>query len=359
MKRWAWALCIATLARHASAADSVGPSDTSSRTVVLLRSNASDEVTTEATARVEGELGAAGFHVEIVAPIGADARQELETAGSALHAIAAFAIVVHPSGSHAIAEIWVSDRLKQTTVIQRAELTGSDHQRRAEILAVRAVELLKASLAELWIQPSAPLPPPPPPPPAEPSRPPHIETPVPQPPVRAAFTAGPGVGIGAGLLEGFGSAGAVWAPAVIVSYGWQSGVALQLDLHGLGPTTVLNAPAGTARIEEQFGTFDLLKTWWPRWPVAPFLCAGVGAQHVHVSGDANVPYQGTTTDTWAPITSAGLGAAIPVHSGISVVLRGRGVLAWPATEVHLAQIDAGQFGGPSMLIDAHVLGVFP
>jgi hypothetical protein len=357
MKGWACALWIGTLASDASAADSVGPPEAGSRTVVLLRSSASDEVTTEATARVEGELGAAGFHVEVVAPHGDDARQELETAGSALHPIAAFAIVVRPSGGHTVAEIWVSDRLKQTTVIQRAELSGTDRTRESEILAVRAVELLKASLAELWIAPVASAPP------ASPSlayeglRPPPVETL--RLAGRAAFARGPGVGLGVGVLDGFGSVGAIWAPMLLISYGWESGFALQLDAHGLGPTAVLRAAAGIARVEEQFGTLDVIKTWWPRWPVVPFACAGVGAQHLHVSGEATTPYAGTTVDYWSPFTSVGLGAAVPVHSGISVVVQTHGVLAWPATDVRIAQVDAGRFGGPSILVDAHVLGVFP
>jgi hypothetical protein len=362
MKRWAWALLsIATLAHDASAADPVQPPNVGSRTVVLLRSGASDEVTTEATSRVEGELGAAGFHVEVVAPRGDDARQELETAGSALHAIAAFAIVVRPSGGHTVAEIWVSDRLKQTTVIQRAELSGTDHHRESEILAVRAVELLKASLAELWTEP--PVSPPPAAPPIPVSRPaerpPRLETP--RSATHHAFAAGPGVGLGVGLLDGFvGGAGVVWAPLVLLSYGWENGFSLQLDLHGFGPTVDLSAPVGAARVQEQFGTLDVVKTWWPRSPVVPFMRAGVGAQHVHVSGEASTPsYAGTTVDYWAPVSSAGLGVAVPVYSGISVVVQARGLLAWPPTEVRIAQVDAGRFGGPSMLVDAHVLGVFP
>ncbi len=365
MKRWAWALWIATLAPNASAApaDSIERPDAGARTVVLLRSSASDDVTTEATARVQGELGAAGFHVEVVAPRGDDARQELETAGSALHAIAAFAIVVRPSGGRTVAEIWVSDRMKQTMVIQRAELTGTDHLRESEILAVRAVELLKASLSELWIQPAPPplvAPNPAPSPAVQPSpQVPRMEGP--RPVKRAAFAAGPGVGLGVSLLDGFvGEVAAVWAPEILVSYGWESGVALRLGVHGLGPAAVLNAPAGTARVEEQFGSLDVVKTWWPRWPVVPFACVGVGAQHVHVSGEATLPtYEGTSVDYWAPLTSAGLGAAVPVHSGISIVVQGRALLAWPPTEVRIAQVDAGRFGGPSVLVDAHVLGVFP
>jgi hypothetical protein len=326
----------------------------------LLRSSASDDITTEATARVEGELGAAGFHVEVVAPKGDDARQELETAGSALQAIAAFAIVVRPSGGHNVAEIWVSDRLKQTTVIQRAELTGTDHPRESEILAVRAVELLKAGLAELWIQPASSLPTAPsvPRPAENPSVPSRVETPSAA--RRPAYAAGPGVGVGVGLLDGFvGGAPAVWAPVLLISYGWETGFALQLDVHGLGPTLVLRSPVGTARVEEQFGTLDVVKTWWPRWPVVPFARAGVGAQHVHVSGEATSPsYEGTTVDYWSPLTSVGLGAAVPVYSTISVVMQARAVVAWPPTEVRIAEVDAGRFGGPSMLVDAHVLGVF-
>lgn len=372
----AWAVSLAALAPPSASAEPPAQAG-APHTVVVLRTVGSDDVTREATARVQGELGAAGFRVAVVSVQSDHARSDVETAGSELSPIGAFAIFVHPEEGGAVAEIWVSDRLRQKTVIQRARLTETDHQRESEILAVRAVELLKASLAEFWLQPSAPSPPPPAPPaPVEPARPVDVQTPRPaarESPRRPAFASGVGVGVGAGMIDGFRNVGPVWVPMLVASVGWESGVSLQLDFHGLGPAATINAPGGSARVEERFATIGAMKTWWPRWAVVPFACAGIGVHQVHVSGIASSPasstggsYKPENIDDWSLFTSAGIGAAVPVHGTLSVVFQSRAAAAWPATAVRIAQADAGHaqvdvghVGGPSLLVDANVLGVFP
>ncbi len=148
----------------------VRAAETSAPTVVLLRVTSPDDVTTEATARVNGELKAAGFEVVVVPLRGEDAKSDLENAARDFNAMAAFAIFVRPFEAGAsVAEIWVSDRTRQKLVIQKAVLHETDRGRGSEILAVRAVELLKANLADFW----APARPPPRRPPRRSSTPPR------------------------------------------------------------------------------------------------------------------------------------------------------------------------------------------
>jgi hypothetical protein len=321
---------------------------------LVLHAASSDEVTTEATARVEGELRAAGFHV-VVLPIASElARGEVETAGSELRPIGAFAIFVRSEVGGKVAEIWVSDRLRQLTVVQRARLTVSDRERESEILAVRAVELLKASLAEFWLEPKPSAPPLP-----QPARYQPAESATPILPKRRAFASGVGLGVGLGMIAGWKSVEPLWLPALLLGYGWESGVSVQLDVHGLGPSVTLSSDAGTAKVEEQIATLDVVKTWWPRWRVVPFACAGAGAQHVHANGTAAAPFAGATVDAWSLLTSLGLGAAVAAYSGLSFVVQARGAVAWPPTSVFIAQVDAAHFGAPSLFLDAGVLGVFP
>jgi hypothetical protein len=350
-----WVASFLTFACPAAAATGdPSPDSHPSPTVLVLRAASSDEVTTEATARVEGELRAAGFHV-VVLPLASElARGEVETAGSELLPIGAFAIFVRAEAGARVAEIWVSDRLRQLTVVQRARLTASDRERESEILAVRAVELLKASLAEFWLEPK---PSALPAPQAARYRP--AESAIPVLPKQRAFASGVGLGVGLGMIAGWKSAEPLWLPGVVLGYGWESGVSVQLDVHGLGPSVTLSAGAGTAKVEEQVATLDVIKTWWPRWRVVPFVCAGAGAQHVHANGTAAAPFAGATVDAWSPLTSLGFGAAVAAYSGLSFVVQARGAVAWPPTSVLIAQTDAGHFGEPSLFVDAGVLGVFP
>jgi hypothetical protein len=351
----AWVAAVVALAPVTAAAAGAITAE-GSHTVVVLRAPNADEVTAEATARVQGELGAAGFHVVVLPVASESARTDVETAGSELAPVGAFAIFVHSEEGGGVAEIWVSDRVRQRTVVERARLTETDHERESEVLAVRAVELLKASLAELWLQPPPPAPPPPVPAP--------VVHPAPEAPkrastVRAAFASGVGLGVGAGMMAGFRDVGPIWLPAIIFIYGEERGLSVHLGLHGLGPAVTLSAAAGTAKVEEQLVSVDVVKTWWPRAKLVPFVSAGAGAQHLRVNGTGVGPYTGATADPWSFLTTAGLGAAVPVYSGLSLVVQTRFAVAWPPTTIHIADADAGHFGTPSLLVDADVLGVFP
>src|SRR5580704_3833921 len=157
----------------------------SARRVVLVVPEAPGAVATEALARVRGELGAARFEVETdVVANNVDRRATVERALRKADARAAFGIFF---GS-GVAEIWVTDSVSGRTVVQTLPLSVAAPERRATVLAVKAVDLLKATLAEVWVAtPIAPPPAPigPPPVPVAPPRTPPVPAaspPVPPPP---------------------------------------------------------------------------------------------------------------------------------------------------------------------------------
>ena len=321
---------------------------------MVLRSPASDEVTTEATARVQGELAAAGFRVAVLALDEGDVRREVEAAGLDLDAVAAFAIVVQPAskGGGAVAEIWVSDRARHITVVQEAKFGESDHERDAEILAVRSVELLKANLAEAWLRPVAP-------PEAAPvvatsAAPARSEAPAAQGDV--AWRRGLGLGIGAGILQGVGAPGPRWAPTLLASYRGSGGWCLQADFHGLGPAVTLAAAGGTARVEQQFATLDAVKALSQASWLVPFASLSAGLQHLHVSGSGIPPYEGATTDDWSLLTGASLGVIVPLYSRLSLAVQARGVATWPPAAVRIGEVESARFVAPSVLLEADLLG---
>jgi len=102
---------------------------------------------------VRGELTAAGFDVSMLDQDPALAvRAALETVGRELDPIAAFAIVRAPTDN--TAEIWVCDRIAGKSVIQSVRLDAGGtpgESSPSAVLAVQAVELLKASLAQYWL----------------------------------------------------------------------------------------------------------------------------------------------------------------------------------------------------------------
>ncbi|HLK36157.1 MAG TPA: hypothetical protein VKU41_05350 [Polyangiaceae bacterium] len=327
-----------------------------SPTVIVLRGQVKDAVTSEAAARVQGELVAAGFRVVILPAAGADTEGELESAGRELAPVAAFAIVVRPSSG---AEIWVTDRVKHSTVIEHAQLSG-DRNREAEILAVRAVELLKASLAELWIPDSSPATAKPP---VQPTaerpaapRPAPVESPEPAAP-RAPYAEGLGVGVGAGVVDGAGAIGATWAPTAQISYGTPSGLGARATFAMALPNT-LTATAGSARIDQQLATLEVVQVFWPRGAVAPFACAGAGVQHLRVDGKGAPPYFGLVSDEWSVLASAGAGIGVPLLAQWSFVAQGRAALGFPQTTIRIGSTEVARLDAPTLLLDAGILAVF-
>ena len=142
-----------------------------------------------------------------------DVRTALETVGRELDPIAAFAIVRAAGGN--TAEIWVCDRMAGKSVIQSVRLDGSGtpgEPSRSVVLAVQAVELLKASLAQYWLASVRRA---------------HVRPraiPAAAPPRRAAYaTAGLGVEAGVGWLDSVGAVTAAWQPIVRASYGGARG----------------------------------------------------------------------------------------------------------------------------------------
>ncbi len=167
----------------------------SARRVVLVVPEAPGAVATEALARVRGELQAARFEVETdVVGNNVERRATVERALRKAEARASFGIFF---GS-GVAEIWVSDSVSGRTVVQTLPLSAAAPERRAAVLAVKAVNLLKATLAEVWVAtpiapaPAAPPPAPPPGPtppqrtPAEPAASPPTPAPSPPPPLASA-----------------------------------------------------------------------------------------------------------------------------------------------------------------------------
>src|SRR5438046_226603 len=91
--------------------------------VILLRPLISDDIAAEALARVRGELMAAGFEVTVIAQEpGVQLRDGVETAGRYMSALAAYAIRTETSAGNSIAEIYVSDRLRNKLLTEKSLL---------------------------------------------------------------------------------------------------------------------------------------------------------------------------------------------------------------------------------------------
>jgi hypothetical protein len=353
----------------------------SARRVVLVVPEAPGVVATEALARVRGELGAARFEVETdVVANNVDRRATVERALRKADARAAFGIFF---GS-GVAEIWVSDSVTGRTVVQTLPLSSAAPERRATVLAVKAVDLLKAALAEVWVpappvatQPSTPPSPPPAPHEAEPAASPKtsepgtppptpspLESPAPPPPrveVTAAARSAPVVAEeGAASADEEGSARALgrrldlavgagwigagsistWSPLLALA-AYSGHVGARLIATGFGSSAEVTQSAGTVRLAYGLALAELAA----RQPFGSHFettaSVSAGAARLAVDGTPNAGYQGSSTRVWSAVGGGGVGAAV-LFSRLTVSVDARVLMAATSTEVLVAEVVVGR-----------------
>lgn len=347
----------------------------SARRVVLVVPEAPGVVATQALARVRGELQAARFEVETqVVPNNVDRRATIERALRDADARAAFGIFF---GS-GVAEIWVSDSLYGRTVVQTLPLGAAAPERRAAVLAVKAVDLLKATLAEVWIQapptPAEPASPPPPNPASRESRlspepiPPPPAVPAPPPAPRKGPAAEPAevvrrsdnspevpaaprrseVEVSAGgAWLGTPGAGIGWAPMLTLGWfrGWFGG---RLAASAFGTTTPFGDAniGGSARAGNAVGIAEFVarRAWGGAFSVNA--AAGAGAYRLSVEGIAKKPgYTASTAVGYSAVAGGGVGAAVAVGP-VFIALDARLLATVVSKTVVVDQREVGHAGRP-------------
>jgi hypothetical protein len=319
--------------------------------VVLLRPAASDEITIEALARVKGELTAALFDVVVVPQSpGLDLQTALQTLGRELDPIATFGILRGAVGAPdpTLAEVWVFDRTENKIVIQRMRISREDPERGATVLAVQAVELLKASLAQFW---SPPLPPP-----AVPGREGTVVAPA-APPSPPFIVTGLAVQAGVGWLQSFGPVGAVWQPHLRISAAGSEGFGGRLTLSGFGTKAEVAAAGGSARIDQRSALLELVKAFRPERRLQIVASGGIGFGVVHVEGTAIAPLTDRSGDALSLLTGGGVSMMVALHRRLALAASAEMYLAWPHAMVRIDQTDAGRVGWPALLIAAGLVGV--
>ncbi len=328
------------------------------RVVLLTLPQEADAVALEILARLRGELTAAELEVvTIPAATGVDLKTAVESAGKDLAPAAVIAMRYLPNSApeQASAEVWISDRLSNRTVMQVARLTSLQTNPAAR-LAVQVAELLKARLALLWVQPqpvtSPASPPPPEPTPVVPVEP-RVIIRAPEP---GRFTAGAGVGVAHHFVGNVSS----WVPSVqvgveAVETSW---VALAVRFHGsLTPSdTELSRDAGSARVNQAWLLAQVALRFVPRAVVQPMLSAGGGAFSAGVAGEAESPNSTSKRRTWSAASVLGLGLWIEPTPGVAWVLEGQGLAAWAKTAVRIDGERVAALGFPAALVSASVIG---
>jgi hypothetical protein len=331
--------------------------------VVLLERSSADETQREVTTRVRAELGAAGFEV-IALPVGdEDPKNSVEGAGFQVHPASVLLVERLATDSDEESrdvELWLSDRLLKKTVVLR--LHSDEHtagpesrSRQAARIAVQAVELVKARLAELSLTRER-----------ERERvtpPPVINPPAPVAP--APRGARPNLTAGIGLLEGFQEGQQSLTPVlrlgVALPEHW-TGDVLALDVRGgfigLGRAARIEHGAGSASLRHTAVGLDAVVRFLPKRRVQPFVSLGGGFLAVDVAGTAHEPYRNTSERTISGLVSASGGLWLQPVKGFGLALEGQLIDAWSKTVVRIAGEDAAEVAAPLLLLSAGLMVEF-
>lgn len=300
--------------------------------VRVSRGDEADPVVRQATTRLEAELRAAGFAVDREdAAAAGDPRPAPETGSPPWFA----SIAIWRNGSEAVADVRVTDHLSGKTLRRRVGAGAEPGTDRARTLAIRAVELLRASLLELR-PPSVEETAQPAPEKIGPvAVPPRLEpVQVPRPPLagwRVALGAattwtagfGPTIGPGAWVSRAL-------APGWVVEARWV-GPTFGPTLRGASATVTLRQMILLAEVRRVIG----------RGRAAPLVTVGVGAVDSQASGKASAPLQGHDVQRLSAALHASLGLQVRLTKRVGLVAETGALLLAPARPVRVVEDTVG------------------
>lgn len=229
-------------------------------------------------------------------------------------------------------------------------------------LAIRAVDLLKASLLEATTETGRPKPAAPadvqrwvhPTPPASaPS--PVSPSPASQSPQHRPFFTGLVLEAGGGMLYAPDGVGPAGCPALRLSFAWRQGFGLRFGVVGPAIGPALQSPLGTATVRQELASLEAFYAFDIHPSLIPVVSLGGGAYHLHASGAPVPPYVGASGEVWAGLLTAGVGGAYRLTDRAALTLDMRGLSTAPRPVITLAGRELGSAGRPSILWTAGVL----
>jgi hypothetical protein len=312
--------------------------------VALVRSSSSDPVLHEASTRLRAELLDAGFEVIEVDRAPGDPRSEVEDAAQDTTSFAT--VAMNRADNGAFADVWISDRVTGKTVVRRVEVGAGPNA--TAVLAIRALELLRASLLEIAAKV----------PTSEPSIPAPNDVmkwvaPALPPAPTGAVVRGTALSAGALALHGLRGIGLAVGPTVGLSYGigpWFGRATLAGPL--IGPELI--ASAGRAAIRQELAALAVGWALEPR-PVGAQAWVGAGGFDLHTDGSATGPYRGTSGEIWSFLWTAGFGGLARIAPRVALTVDVAALFLDPRPIVVLAGSDSGSAGAPSIAASFGIL----
>jgi hypothetical protein len=299
-----------------------------------------------ALVRVQGELIADGFEVVTVeAAPGTTSEAAMSQAENG--SSTTVGLFLSPDGSNA--ELWVVDRLTNKTVVRHVATAGESQKLLPEVLAVKAVELLRASLLELVVERNT----------AEASAAARAAA------QRASDWAARPIAERKPRWAVETGAAVIWSPAqvepafVSVARGRRAlsdRFHVRVSFIGLGTRAQVTGTGGSAALAQWCALAEGVFQPLPRASLKPVLTLGAGTFHSSVDGQASAPYRGRHQADWSFVADAGAGLVVHLGSRLELAVEGHALWTAPEPIVRFVNEDAAHIGHPGVAATITLLG---
>jgi hypothetical protein len=311
--------------------------------VVLVRPANSPPVMVETLLRLQGELVSAGFEASIVdgpANASGNSRAELERLANERGADAVVAVVGDVSPDSV--EIWVIDKVTRKSVVRRMPFQAAATQT-SKTLAIRAMELLRASFLEIDLAADG-----------------RQNEPVAAPPpavVRlvemerlARHPERLGIEVGGAAVMSLDGIGPALLPTVRFDASLRPWLLAHATLAGLGTRPSVESPAGSAQVAQAYGLLGGSFRFRASTLVHPFAELSAGVLHTSVEGRAAAPNQSRTADQWSFVGDAGIGTLLRLPDRFYLSLAAHVQLAAPYPAVRILGAVVATSARPNVLL---------
>jgi hypothetical protein len=313
-------------------------------TVAILWPSSPSADVTQALTLLRGELLSLGVEVNVVDRTaahgdgGADSVVWLEAlAAQGNHA------VIDTIADHALdaVDVWVVK-----TSPQRFEVThvgfDANSARQPEILALRAVEALRAGLLQMdWAARK------------------RRNQPAPEPP-RSALSASPvprpttgdriALELGAVAMMSLDGLGPALSPTARLDWAARPWFIVQASAAGFGSRPRVATSAGSAQVAQEYAILGGCLRFRSAQRLWPFVGFGAGALHTSVQGQTGLGTTGHTLGRWSALLDVSMGAGLRVFGRSFLTLAIHAQVAQPYAAVHIIDRVAATSGRPNLLL---------
>jgi len=324
------ALAVLGMARRANAQSAL----------VVLIPPASAGASSELLSRARGELLADGFRVVVVDPTPeADRLPMLTRVGRDAGAAVTAGLSAETDGT--TMNLYLVDALSGRVMARRLDEPASAAGQRPEVVARQTVDRLRASLLDFVVENlrsvvstprEAPAGAPPRPGPSGPG-------------VRSRFA----IEGGLGFLGSFDGVGVAVLPVARARYEIDQRFQLRLTGAWLGTQPRIEAPGGTATVDQGIALAECVAQIWRGHVLRPSLSLGAGVYYAGVTGNGDQPFSSERNSEVTFALDGGVGVAAPIGSHFEAVLEAHALVTAPGIAIRFLDADVARIGRPSVL----------